>query len=240
MRYFNTSYQVPFSPFLPRPEQKTCWTQFIEVLNRYSLCSGEIEDQTLPHLTQGQPQFTDTFFDRVGTVVDASDSDQIVEAYLKKIKPLPTLGELDDYVSALLGYTCSNFKLNQTKFDHNLSRIVRATLGWAWSKLSKAHEMDRKAWKRFVDSVMDIPPTLVLWVSFLCIVIIATCKLKYTSMCEANRTKTRAIMAVATSEDLFELLGRLMLFPLSLSGGMLIGKRRCLLVVDTSLHEVFV
>ncbi|CAE6434043.1 unnamed protein product [Rhizoctonia solani] len=179
------------------PGERNRWIHLLELAHRYSLCADQYEDATLAYLLKDCPQFAEMTYETTAT--DTDDSSQMVAAYLEKMKRLPILKWA--YISRLYGYVCANFHLDGPRYEENLVLITSATLEEAWGEMLKAHEMNFIQWKIFVDTVINNSVTL--------------------PMTQRQPSRAPLYLSVLTNDNLFELLGRLVLFPLS-PGGKLI------------------
>ncbi|CAE6339999.1 unnamed protein product [Rhizoctonia solani] len=173
------------------PAEMDRWVHFLELTHRYSLCADKYEDATLCYLLNNCPQFAGITYETTAT--DTDDSAQIVAAYLEKMKQLPILKWA--YVSRLCGYVCANFHLDQPRYEDNLTLIASATLEEAWGEMLKAHEMNLIEWMLFVDTISNNSVTL-------------------PSMTEPQPSRAPLYLSVLTNDNLFELLGRVFMFPL--------------------------
>lgn len=160
-----------------------------------------------------------------GTAVDDRDSNEITAAYLTKFK---SIGRLDNALAPrLFDYACLN--LRKSTFENNLSQIVLGTFERAWAELSRAHELSMDQWGAFTICIMEILSMLIGQVHLAYLlrnpVTVANATERY-RLCKSNPKHIRAIVTIASSKDLFEYLGRLLLFPLSPLGKGIIGKHK--------------
>ncbi|KAG8707340.1 hypothetical protein FRC11_007511, partial [Ceratobasidium sp. 423] len=148
----------------------------------------------MSYLLKDCPEFVTLNYET--TAVDTADSAQLISAYLEKMKRLPILKW--GYVSRLYGYICANFHLDGPKYEENLTLIASATLEEAWAEMLKAQGMNLNQWTVFVDTVINNSLTL--------------------PMSQRQPLRAPLHLAVLTNDNLFELLGRVILFPLSPDG----------------------
>lgn len=187
----------PMSFGIMPPERKECWMHFADIAYRYTLCSGENEDQLLPPMLMHCPDFTKPWHGlKPRTSIDVLDSKRITTAFLKKIKlPSPHVISL----SMLFAYTCRNFDLSS--FESLLSQMFRAMIDRLWDEVFKARGdgLNSEQWTDLGNGVGSVLKML-----------------EY--MLEGYPAKREFLLDVATGEDLFELLGCLVVSFVSLSG----------------------
>ncbi|KAG8705355.1 hypothetical protein FRC11_009100, partial [Ceratobasidium sp. 423] len=175
-------------------EESVRWIHLLELMCRYSLCADEFEDATMSYLLKDCPQFAKLSYET--SAVDTADSAQLIAAYLAKMKRLPILKW--SYISRLYSYICANFHLDGPMYEQNLTLIASATLEEAWAEMLKAQGMNADQWSIFVDTI--ISNSMILPIS------------------QRQPLRAPLHLAVLTNDNLFELLGRLVLFPLSPDG----------------------
>jgi hypothetical protein len=146
--------------FPQRPDQQECWIHFVDIGHRYASCSGENEDQMVPLLLAQCPNFARPWLVlEPRTALDALDSNQIVLAFLRKLKSLPASNIT--FVSMLFGYACANF--NKVDFENSISQIFQASFEQSWIEVSRAREVDVE-WKNMIHHVRNVLSILVLQV----------------------------------------------------------------------------
>ncbi|CAE6502550.1 unnamed protein product, partial [Rhizoctonia solani] len=182
---------------LGTPAETSRWAHLVELTHRYALCADQYEDATLSYLLKDCPRFAEMNYEP--TAIDTADAAQIVSAYLEKMKQLPILKW--GYISRLCGYVCANFHFDESRYEENLSLIASATLEESWGEMLKAHKMNLIQWKIFVDTVINNSIAL--------------------PMAQRQSLRAPLYLSVLTNDSLFELFGRMILFPLSPDGNFI-------------------
>ncbi|CAE6492860.1 unnamed protein product [Rhizoctonia solani] len=175
------------------PEEKTHWIHLLQLMLRYVICSKRSEDITLARLLRDCPGFADRY---ETTVTMPLDCDRIVKAYSDKMGKLPTF--VYAYVVRLYEFVCVNYHVNAARSNEHLNTICASTLEESWAELLRANLLSAGQWYQFTNTI------------------VTNSKLLMTS---ANHQVNKPILlSILTKEDLFDFLGRLFLFPMSVEG----------------------
>ncbi|KAF8599193.1 hypothetical protein BDV93DRAFT_511898 [Ceratobasidium sp. AG-I] len=179
----------------PRPDEQY-WIFLTDLVSRYSLFSGEHEDELLPPiLTYCLGLYTTPSMQiQPPTFVDLDDSKAIAIGFAeRKLKLTPPAHIV--FVSALFHYTCVN--LDQKAIEVQIPQIFPGVLQRAWVELEKAVQLNDEQWG-------DLG----------------------TYLLSSNQSNAYAILVAFADDNLFDLLGRMVLFPIFSPSRFLAGASR--------------
>ncbi|KAL5632838.1 hypothetical protein ACGC1H_005699 [Rhizoctonia solani] len=175
----------------------TLWMQFIDLAIRYTMCSGEHENQILPFLVLMCPQVTKQstlrFLSR--NAVDTFDSAQIEMNASKRLRS--TMEFPLNFGTVLFAFACAN--LDSEGFDDILVDLLRADFERLWFIINGPAEMSVQACAELTRNCQQI-------------------LLSILKVASVNPYKVTTIID-AVGEDLTELYGRLILWLYSNSRG---------------------
>ncbi|CAE6418904.1 unnamed protein product [Rhizoctonia solani] len=169
------------------------WVILLDVIHRCALCARRHEDSTVAHLLNDRPNHDRMMYKM--TVLDTTDLDQIVAAYLDQVEQCPTI--LDAYVTRLFTFTISICYLDEPKFVSNVTRITETALEQSWKEFLLAGDLRLLGWRHFVDTVMN---NLIL-----------------VPACGGLEQKQATAVKIITNENLMDFLGYFVLYLLKLS-----------------------
>ncbi|CAE6397122.1 hypothetical protein ACGC1H_003109 [Rhizoctonia solani] len=185
-----------FGNFTRRSEtskERTYWIHLLEVMRRYSVYSEASEDSSLSFLLRDCPQFAETSETSVTTPVESA---RVVKAYIDKIGRLPTFKYA--YVTRLYGFACANYHVDAARSNEHLTNICAASLEEYWAELLRANRLDVGQWYQLSNTIAATSTMLLTW--------------------RNHPVNESLLLSILTHVDFFELLGRMILFPMSIDG----------------------
>ncbi|CAE6509237.1 unnamed protein product [Rhizoctonia solani] len=187
--------------------QRRHWVALGDIIFRYALCElDEDEDTRISQIVEDKNFLSVLAQIDSSTAVDTADLNMMIVAYSKKIKSTPTK-YLHNYMSTLLTYALPNANRGYDDFAPQLSRFLRPFFDRIWDEfLPLKASSSKRRWSSMVRCQSD---AVMLLVS--------------TSGAYPSQDVGNTILSTVMSEEFYELLGRLILYPMLQDGQKLLG-----------------